>query len=376
MRDLYFSYLLKKTLEGDPLIAVKKGMQYSGLVLSRATRKSLAGPFHGSIVVTYRCNLRCPMCFLWKGPVDHTEEHKHPQKELNHEEMIRLIDDFADIGTAGIGFTGGEPLLRPDMLDLIKYTKSKGMVTHLSSNGWIPSIKDIARKVVESGLDAIGFSVDGALPETHDAIRGKGSHDRVLKAIENIVELRKELKSNIKIVAVCVISNYNVDQVVNLVTLLKEKGVDHVSFMPFHDIGLFSKGKENSEEFKVLEEKVARLNAAVDQLINIRKKSKAIENSLAYLKLFKDAFAGKKLPFSCYAGYATLCIGAYGDIYPCFPRMEGDVEKGPNVREMPLKEYWHSQRIKEDREKIRTCRDCFWNNQTEINLLFHPVRGT
>ncbi|MEK6936803.1 MAG: radical SAM protein [Nanoarchaeota archaeon] len=371
MRDLYLSYLLKKTVEGDVLIGPKRGLQYSGLILSRARRKSYAGPFHGSIVVTYKCNLRCPMCFLWKGPGEYDKQHD--KKELSTEEMYNLIDDFAEIGTAGIGFTGGEPILRPDMLDLIKYTKQKGMVTHMSSNGTIIASKQIARKVVESGLDAIGFSVDGALPETHDAIRGNGSYEKVLQAIDNIVELRKELKSRIKIVVVNVVSNYNVDQLIDLVTILKKKGVDHISFMPFHDIGLFSTGKENSSEFKIDEEKIEKLNRAVDQLINIRQKSKAIENSLAYLKLFKDAFAHKKLPFSCYAGYATLCIGAYGDIYPCFPRMEGEVDKGPNIRKTPLKEYWYSNEIKNDREKVRECRACFWNNQTEINLLFHPL---
>ena len=370
MRDLYLSYLLKKTMEGDPLVGVKKGLQYGGLVLSRATRKSLAGPFHGAIVVTYKCNLRCPMCFLWKGPGEYDKQHD--KKELSTEEMFSLIDDFAAIGTAGIGFTGGEPILRPDMLEIIAYTKKKGVVTHMSSNGYVIASKNIARKVVESGLDAIGFSVDGALPETHDSIRGEGSYERVLQAIDNIIELRKELKSSIKVVVVCVVSNYNVDQLVNLITILKRKGVDHVSFMPFHDIGLLSSGTENSQEFKIMQEKINRLNKAVDELINIRKKSKAIENSLAYLKLFKEAFEGKKLPVSCYAGYATVCIGAYGDIYPCFPRMEGEIEKGPNIRQMPLKKYWHSDQIKEDREKIRECRECFWNNQTEINLLFHP----
>src|SRR3989344_2730722 len=281
MRDLYLSYLLKKSIEGDPLVGLKKGLQYSSLILSRATRKSLAGPFHGAIVVTYKCNLRCPMCFLWKGPGEYDKQHN--KKELSTEEMQHLIDDFAAIGTAGIGFTGGEPILRPDMLEIIKYTKKKDMVN-----------------------------------------------------------------------------------------ILKRKGVDHVSFMPFHDIGLFSSGTENSEEFKIKQEKVERLNKAVDELINIKKKSKAIENSLAYLKLFKDAFEHKKLPFSCYAGYATVCIGAYGDIYPCFPRMEGEIGKGPNIRQTPLKEYWHSNQIREDREKVRACRECFWNNQTEINLLFHP----
>ncbi|MBS3171149.1 radical SAM protein [Candidatus Woesearchaeota archaeon] len=370
MRDLYLSYLLKKSIEGDPLVGLKKGLQYSSLILSRATRKSLAGPFHGAIVVTYKCNLRCPMCFLWKGPGEYDKQHN--KKELSTEEMQHLIDDFAAIGTAGIGFTGGEPILRPDMLEIIKYTKKKDMVTHMSSNGYIIASKEIAKKVVESGLDAIGFSVDGALPETHDSIRGKGSYKRVLQAIDNIIELRKELKSKIKVVVVCVVSNYNVDQLINLVNILKRKGVDHVSFMPFHDIGLFSSGTENSEEFKIKQEKVERLNKAVDELINIKKKSKAIENSLAYLKLFKDAFEHKKLPFSCYAGYATVCIGAYGDIYPCFPRMEGEIGKGPNIRQTPLKEYWHSNQIREDREKVRACRECFWNNQTEINLLFHP----
>lgn len=370
MRDLYLSYLLKKSIEGDPLVAAKKGLQYGGLILSRATRKSLAGPFHGAIVVTYKCNLRCPMCFLWKGPGKYDKQHD--KKELSTEEMFHLIDDFTAIGTAGIGFTGGEPILRPDMLDIIKYTKKKGMATHMSSNGYIIASKEVARKVVESGLDAIGFSVDGALPETHDAIRGKGSYNRVLQAIDNIIKLRKELKSKIKVVVVCVVSNYNVDQLIDLINILKRKGVDHVSFMPFHDIGLFSSGTENSEEFKIKQEKVERLNKAVDELINIKKKSKAIENSLAYLKLFKDAFEHKKLPFSCYAGYATVCIGAYGDIYPCFPRMEGEIEKGPNIRQTPLKEYWYSSQVKEDREKVRACRECFWNNQTEINLLFHP----
>ncbi|MBI2671807.1 radical SAM protein [Candidatus Woesearchaeota archaeon] len=370
MRDLYLSYLLKKSMEGDPLVGVKKGLQYGGLILSRATRKSLAGPLHGAIVVTYKCNLHCPMCFLWKGPGEYDKQHD--KKELSTEEMFSLIDDFAAIGTAGIGFTGGEPILRPDMLEIIAYTKKKGIVTHMSSNGYVIANKNIAKKVVESGLDAIGFSVDGALPETHDAIRGKGSHERVLQAIDNIIELRKELKSSIKVVVVCVVSNYNVDQLINLITILKEKKVDHVSFMPFHDIGLLSSGTENSQEFKIMQEKIAKLNKAVDELINIKKKSKAIENSLAYLKLFKDAFSGKKLPVSCYAGYATVCIGAYGDIYPCFPRMEGEIEKGSNIRKTPLKEYWYSSQIKEDREKIRACRECFWNNQTEINLLFHP----
>jgi len=370
MRTSYLSYLLKLATEKSALEIPKVALQYGGILLSKATKRSLAGPLHGSIVVTYKCNLRCQMCYLWKGP---GEYDKHPEKkELSTEELKKVVDDFAEIGTAGIGFTGGEPMLRPDMLEIISYTKKKGIITHLSSNGSIMAVKDIAKKVVESGLDAVGFSMDGAKPETHDAIRGKGQYDRLMKAIDNIIELRKELKRQIKIVVVCVVSNYNVDELVDLVEILQKKGVDHISFMPFHDIGLLSFGKENSNEFKVIDDKIARLNAAVDKLINIKKTSRAIENSLAYLKLFKKAFSHEKLPISCYAGYATLCVGAYGDLYPCFPRMESEVNKGPNIRTLSVKDYWHSKELQKERANIKNCRECFWNSQTEVNLLFHP----
>ena len=370
MRSSYLSYLFKKTAEGDILAGPKKAFQYGGILASKVMKCSLAGPFHGSIVVTYKCNLRCPMCYLWKGPGEYDKQNK---KELSTEEMKSVIDDFADIGTAGIGFTGGEPMLRSDMIELVQYTNKKGMVTHMSSNGWLVATESIARKIVESGLDGIGFSVDGAFASTHDEIRGKGSYERVLKAIDNVVRFRKELKKSIKIVVVCVVSNYNVDEIIDLVTILKGHGVDHISFIPFHDMGLLSFGKENSQDFKVIQEKIERLNKAVDELINIKEKTKDIENSLAYLKLFKRAFSGEKLPISCYAGYATLCIGAYGDIYPCFPRMEVEINKGPNIREVTIKEYWYSEKIRKERDNIEKCRECYWNNQTEINLLFHPL---
>ncbi len=370
MRNSYLSYLIKKTTEGDVLAAPKKALQYVGLLASKKIKRSLAGPFHGSIVATYKCNLRCPMCYLWKGPGEYDKQNK---KELSTEEMKKVIDDFAAIGTAGIGFTGGEPMLRPDMIELIQYTNKRGMVSHVSSNGWVVAVESIARKIVESGLDAIGFSVDGAFATTHDRIRGKGSHERVLKAIDNVIKLRSELKKKIKVVVVCVVSNYNVDELVDLVRILKEHGVDHISFMPFHDVGLLTFGKENSQDFKVVHEKIERLNKAVDKLVDIKKGTKDIENSLAYLRLFKRAFSEEKLPISCYAGYATLCIGAYGDIYPCFPRLEGEINKVPNVREMSIKEYWHSNEIKKERDNIEKCRECYWNNQTEINLLFHPL---
>jgi len=268
--------------------------------------------------------------------------------------------------------TGGEPMLRTDMLDLITYTKSKGMITHMSCNGFLTSNKDLCKKIIESGLDAIGFSLDGVSAETHDKVRGKeGSYERVLKSIDNFIELRKELNKDIKVIVVCVVSNYNVDELLSLIALLKERKVDHISFMPFHDIGLLGFKPENSMDFRIKARNLDKLNEVMDKIIDIKKSDSVLENSMAYLKLFKDCFAGKKWPTPCYAGYGTLAIGAWGHIYPCFPRMEAEVGKGPNVRTTPLKEFWTSQLAKKMRDEIRECRECYWNNQAEINLLLH-----
>jgi len=224
MRDSYISYLKQSIKNGGYSAPLKRAYQVLALKASRKLGEPLpgAGPLHGSITVTYRCNLKCGMCYLWKGPSQYGL--KGIGEELNNAEMKKVIDDFAAIGTAGIGFTGGEPMLRTDMLDLITYTKKKGMITHMSCNGFLTANRDLSKKVIESGLDAIGFSLDGVSAETHDKVRGRdGSYDRVLKSIDNFVELRKELKKDIKIIVVCVVSNYNVDELVDLIKLLKDK---------------------------------------------------------------------------------------------------------------------------------------------------------
>ena len=372
MRGSYVSYLKQSMKNGDYSAPLKRAYQVLALKASRSRGAPLpgAGPLHGSITVTYRCNLKCGMCYLWKGPSQYGL--KGVGEELTNAEMKKVIDDFAALGTAGIGFTGGEPMLRTDMIDLITYTKSKGMITHMSCNGFLTSNKDLCKKIIESGLDAIGFSLDGVSAETHDKVRGKeGSYERVLKSIDNFIGLRKELNKDIKVIVVCVVSNYNVDELLSLIALLKERKVDHISFMPFHDIGLLGFKPENSMDFRIKARNLDKLNEVMDKIIDIKKSDSVLENSMAYLKLFKDCFAGKKWPTPCYAGYGTLAIGAWGHIYPCFPRMEAEVGKGPNVRTTPLKEFWTSQLAKKMRDEIRECRECYWNNQAEINLLLH-----
>lgn len=370
MRRSYIDYLFKKFKEGDLLLPVKSVYRYAAIALSRAIGISIVGPLHASIVATYACNLRCGMCELWKRDLAYKKDGR---KELTTDEMKKVIADFAAIGTSGVGFTGGEPILRKDMLDLIKYAKAKGLVTHMSTNGLLMN-EVMVKKILDSGLDAIGFSLDGCNPQTHDKIRGvKGSFDKVISGIKNFVSLREESGKNIIVIVVCVISRKNINEILGLVNLLERIGVDRISFIPFHDIGVLTAGKETMEEFKIKEEELAKIDNIIDKLIDIKKKRGVIESSERYIQLFKQFFRNHGLPISCYAGYATFAVDGYGDMYACFPMMEMGLAKAAgNVRNIPLKQFWHSKQLRLERKKIRNCRKCYWNNQTELNLLFHP----
>ncbi len=308
------------------------------------------------------------MCELWKKPAIFKKKDK---TELNTEEVKNVIDDYAYIGASGLGFTGGEPLLRDDIYELIVYAKKKRLITHISSNGMIVNEK-IAQKLLDSGLDAIGFSLDGATEKTHDSIRGiNGSYKKVMEAISIFNNLNKQNKKKIIIVVVTLVSAINIEEILDIVSLLKQRHVDKISFIPFHDIGILGDGKPNMSKHEIKKEDIHKLDRIIDELLKIKKQEPIIDSSENYLRLFKHCFRGKSLPVTCYAGYATMSIDPYGYMYPCFPMLEiGATNKTVNVRDMQLREYWKSNELQEIRDSLKDCRKCFWNNQTEVNLLF------
>ena len=125
--------------------------------------------------VTRRCNLKCIHCYAHA-----TEEQA--RDELSTDEGKALIDDLADFGSPVILFSGGEPLVRPDLLELARYAVDKGMRAVISTNGTLIDSK-LAGKLKEVGLSYVGVSLDG-LGEVNDRFRGvKGAFQRALRGI-------------------------------------------------------------------------------------------------------------------------------------------------------------------------------------------------
>lgn len=128
--------------------------------------------------MTQRCNLKCVHCYA------HAVEPSSHKDPISTEQGKAIIDDLAAFGAPVMLFSGGEPLVREDLVDLAKYATSKGMRAVISTNGTLIT-KSKAKELKEVGLSYVGISLDGA-EAVHDHFRAvPGSYKMALKGVEN-----------------------------------------------------------------------------------------------------------------------------------------------------------------------------------------------
>lgn len=127
--------------------------------------------------ITRKCNLFCAQCYAEARNTDFPGE-------LTTEEAKAVLDDLAEFEVPAVLWSGGEPLMRPDLFELIEYANSLGLRSALSTNGTLLT-PEVARKAEECGIAYVGVSIDGLGP-VHDKNRGKrGAYSRTLEGIKN-----------------------------------------------------------------------------------------------------------------------------------------------------------------------------------------------
>jgi radical SAM protein with 4Fe4S-binding SPASM domain len=152
------------------------------------TRKGLP-PFMLSFTSDYKpvmtwnttrtCNLRCKHCYA-------DSESKVYNGELSHEESLKMLDDMAEYGVPILLFSGGEPLMRKRVFELMAYARKIGVRPTLSTNGTLIS-RQVADNMKKAGLGYAGISMDG-IGATNDEFRGKeGAFDDMVKGVDNCV---------------------------------------------------------------------------------------------------------------------------------------------------------------------------------------------
>ncbi|MDA2915370.1 radical SAM protein [Nitrospinae bacterium AH_259_B05_G02_I21] len=350
---------------------LQQAWKYVGVPLSHQLGKPLHGPILGGFVLTYGCDAGCFMCDL---PQRAVRFKKQKRVEFDTAQMLKVVDEFVSIGTTGIGFMGGEPLLRKDFFEIIKYSDERGLPVSVFTNGHFLD-RPTTKEFLKSGIQSVGISLDSVDAETHDRLRGsKGSFKRATDAIANLRALRESSFPHVALSVGMCVSETNLDEVIPMVELAEKVGVDQVYFEALHNYhNDYSPG--GLERSYVARHKVSdaeKLDRVIDELLEIKRSNGIIGNSESYLKLLKRSLRGEELPIQCYAGYTTCFVDCFGSVFPCVTYM-GLRRSIGNIQEKNLKEIWVSEEYRQLRGELSACRECFHSCNLETTVLFNRI---
>jgi len=138
-----------------------------------------------AIEITNSCNLRCTMCNL-------IEMKRHP-KFMSMEVYRKTVDRCAELGVTSVRLhTYGETLLHPKLPEMLEYAKARGLTVWISTNAQLLT-GNIARRILESGVDFVRYSVEGTSKEVYEKVRVRGEWESLLENIASFRRLRDEI---------------------------------------------------------------------------------------------------------------------------------------------------------------------------------------
>lgn len=327
--------------------------------LSQKTDYPLLPPDMVQVNFTFRCNLRCKMCDMHKQ----MDRMKSQSRRIEIETPLfrKIIEDTKELGTKTILFLGGEPFLREDLFELIKYAKSFGLNTSLVTNGVLMNEK-IIKNCFDAGLDWLTVSIDAASEKVFSQIRGRDVFKIITDNIRNLNQLRKQNNREFpKVVVCCTVMNENLEELVQVADLCKGLEIDRVFFQPVVACNVDQTQRDEVFSGAIPKERLGVLDESISKLVEYKKRSPAhysfIANSTKLLELMKEYFRGsidyQKVP--CYAGYNRLQIVQEGKVYFCVNQNQhesvfGDIEKDS------LRKLWYSKEANSFRKIIKGCR--------------------
>ncbi len=313
--------------------------------------------------VTRRCNLKCVHCYAHAKNIPF-------DNELTTEQGKQLIDDLADFGSPVMLFSGGEPMMRPDLPELAAYAVEKGMRAVISTNGTLIT-PEKARTLKKIGLSYVGISLDG-MQEINDRFRGMaGAFRQALEGIKNCQQ------AGIKVGLRFTINKFNVSEIPKIFRLLEDMDIPRVCF--YH---LVYAGRGSGLVKEDLDHAATR--AAVDLIIDETRRLYEIgkpkevltvdnhaDGPYVYLRLLKEnpQRARQVMELLKYnegnnSGRGIGCVSWDGEVYA--DQFWRHYSFG-NVKERPFSEIWMDTseplmgKLKEKKKHVTgRCASCRW----------------
>ncbi|NTW00793.1 MAG: radical SAM protein [Oscillochloris sp.] len=329
-------------------------------------------PLYVKIKLIFGCNLRCTMCGHWRT---------HRPAPLSVARLHTLIDELADLGCRKIHFSGGEPLLRPQVPELIAHASGRGLRVTLTTNGTLVD-KALARQLVEAGLRGVNLSLDSPLRKIHDRVRGiKGAWKATTHAAERFVGAAAHGKLTLRLNTV--VSRANYFSLTTLPDLANSLGATSINL-----IGVDSHAKP---ELLLRQSDLVRYNTVIAPQIAdrslalglIANASQAYPFGRSEAELALASRGQYALGFyqqhPCYAPWMHSLIDFDGLVYLCCMTRESTPPLG-DLRRSSFTEIWHGPRYTEARQKMQPpslpqCRSCdnFIAYNRELGKLLAPI---
>jgi Fe-coproporphyrin III synthase len=312
---------------------------------------------------TAACNLKCVHCYASAGRL-------HAKNELTKAEGFSLLDNLKDYGSPVILFSGGEPLMREDLHQLIDRAVKSKMRAVISTNGTLIT-PDTAMKLADYGLSYVGVSLDG-LQEVNDTFRGvQGAFSDAMKGIYNAMH------ENIKVGLRFTMNKRNVSEIPGILDLMHREGIPRICF---YHLVYTGRAKELMEDDLSHEETRRTLDLIMDKTGEMIAAGRNVEvltvdnhadGPYVYLRLkaAKDPRAADvlellKMNGGNSSGLGIGCVNWDGEVYPDqFWR----TKVMGTVRERPFSEIWENRdnellmQLKRKKEHVTgRCRSCRW----------------
>jgi MoaA/NifB/PqqE/SkfB family radical SAM enzyme len=264
-------------------------------------------PLKIDIAITQRCNFRCLMCECWKSP----GSREMPAGKWS--EMIRRARDLTPLKLVCIG--GGEPLLKRDVLDVVRTCSQLSVFAVMVTNGSLISEQN-ASAIVEAGLDVLSISIDG-FSEVHDALRGvPGAFDRAMRAARAIRACGGKTRCGVS----AFICEQNLDDIIRLTEHVNDLPfLDGINFQALQQVTSYH-GAQWYRESPLWPKDAARAAAVIEQLVELKRQGLNIHNPEPQLRRFAAFYrdpSGTSFKMLCKAGYSALPLDARGDVHLC-----------------------------------------------------------
>jgi MoaA/NifB/PqqE/SkfB family radical SAM enzyme len=270
--------------------------------------------------------------------------------ELDLDILKKTLDEVASWNSdCVIVLTGGEPFLRKDIFDIIDYSVSLGLNTEVISNGILINNPQIAKRIINSGLQNIAISLDGANPQTHDYIRGQeGAYRKVLDAIGYLHQEKRIKNYGPQISVWTTIMKENIEELYEIAFLTKDLGVE---CLVYHPVIVNQDDMQNTikaGQFWITEDKIMILKQQIDKIVDFQKKDGLVvflHDPYLWLKYFQGTLT--KEDWRCNP-FVFINIGPDGYVRSCGPAFG-------NVKEMSLTDCLTSPAAKRARERMQRC---------------------